>query len=363
MTLTLMEVGSTTGSAPVLKCVPEDFAVRETLLVELVDEEELAQRQYLILRKKGFTTMEAIRLVAGHFGLPTASVTYGGLKDEDGVTEQLIAIPVGIGLRDTSWYHTDGSDRYLSLQHYGFGVDELNIGGLQGNAFRIVLRNFVEADARNLAGTGKINHVYLNYYDTQRFGVPGGPKRTHYVGAAMSAQQWECAREELVGLQSPESEDAREWTGGAEEYFKSLDWRTSSFFLSAHGSAAWNQVLCEAVAEAAGESAFDVTIDGMVYRYVDSSEAAVKVMDHCLELPFRRLVYRDGEFSAKVTKRASVVQTTIDVGKICEDTLFPGRYQVELRLFLPSGSYATAAVRQLLGRISRTGGKAHGEPV
>jgi hypothetical protein len=54
MTLTLMEVGPTIGSAPVLKYVPEDFVVRESLFVDLVDEEPVAQRQDLILRKKGF---------------------------------------------------------------------------------------------------------------------------------------------------------------------------------------------------------------------------------------------------------------------------------------------------------------------
>jgi tRNA pseudouridine13 synthase len=330
----LMEVGAAVGSSPVLKFLPEDFAVKETLLVELVDE-KAARFRYLMLRKKGFTTMEAVRLVASHLGLPTTEVTYGGLKDEDGITEQLLAIP----------FRNDPRDEY------GFGIDGLDIGGLQGNAFRIVLRNLDETRVQGLTKTDKINHVYLNYYDTQRFGVPGGPKRTHYVGAAMVAGEWDRGLAELTGLQAPESADAGAWTGSAEEYFKALDWRTSSFYLAAHASAAWNVSLGEVVGTAVGESAFDVSVDGIGYRYVRSSEAAVKIMDHALELPYTRHTYRDGQFATKESRRPSVVQTTIMVGAAREDELFSGRHRVELRFFLPSGSYATAAIRQLLGRV------------
>lgn len=349
---TLLQVGGTGEDLrPILKFTPQDFAVQEIMLVDLVDA-EVAEQRYLLLRKTGYSTMEAIRLIAGQFQLPTTDVTFGGLKDEDGVTQQLIAVPAGAidTASDRVWQHTDGG-RTLELRHYGHGREPLRIGALEGNGFRIVVRNLDDRLAHKLTTAAKINFLYLNYYDTQRFGVMKGPKRTHWIGRAILEEDWDYARTELIRLAAPESALAASWPGTGKEFFQELDWRTTSFYLAAYESYMWNSSLRDAVDEAAPDEAYDVTVDGMVYRYVRSPDATVAVMGVVRALPYTRYTYRDGELDMTTSFRPTVMQTNVAIVRAEDDDLLPGRDQVRLTFFLPSGSYATAMIRQLLEQL------------
>lgn len=110
---------------PILKHRPDDFLVRENLVVRLVPPDKATQH-YLLLRKCGYTTIEAVQLIANKLGLPSEDVTYGGLKDEDAITEQMVAVPVDVvptDMRTASWLLTQEPHRWLELQHHGFGVD------------------------------------------------------------------------------------------------------------------------------------------------------------------------------------------------------------------------------------------------
>ena len=338
---------------PVLKHCPADFLVRENMVVSLTDQAS-ADQQYLILRKSGYTTMEAVRLIADKLGLATQDVTYGGLKDEDGITEQLVAVPLGALAALSNqpsgpqqWLLTE-PDRWLALQHYGYGVEPLRIGRLEGNGFQIVVRNLDAGQAARLARLRKVSLLFLNYYDTQRFGVPGGPKRTHLVGAAILAQEWDQALRELVGLHAPESAMASTWQGPAQEFFTRLDPRTSSFYLAAQASARWNALLRETVTATCPDEYLCVELEGLAYRYVTSMDAAIKLMGAARELPYDRYSYQDGQPVPRTSRRSTVVQTTVSITRDRPDERIPGMFQVGLNLFLPSGCYATAAVRQLL---------------
>jgi tRNA pseudouridine13 synthase len=337
-------------TGPVVKHQPADFVVRENMVVRLT-EQDTAKQQYLLLRKCGYTTMEAVRLVAGRLGLLSTEVTYGGLKDEDGITEQLVALPansVPEDVRDTGWTVAAEGGRWLELRHYGYGADPLRIGRLEGNGFRVVVRNLAEDAAARLSGERKLTTFFLNYYDTQRFGVPGGPKRTHHVGAAILADRWDDALRELAGLRAPESASAQAWRDDPRDYFTALDPRTTSFYLAAHSSGQWNELLAARVGEACGGEDTTVTVDGIGYRYATSPAAATRVLAAATTLPYTRYEFVDGTPVPAESHRTSVVQTAISVGPVEEDHAHDGRFCVELRFFLPSGCYATAAIRQLL---------------
>jgi tRNA pseudouridine13 synthase len=337
-------------TGPIVKHQPSDFIVRENMVVRLTDRDS-AKQQYMLLRKCGYTTMEAVRLVADRLGLLSPEVTYGGLKDEDGITEQLVAVPRGAlpaAAQDAPWVIAAGDGRWLQLQHYGYGVDPLRIGRLEGNGFRVVVRNLTEDSAARLTSDRKLTTFFLNYYDTQRFGVPGGPKRTHLVGAAILDGRWADALAELAGLRAPESESAKTWTGGARDYFTALDPRTTSFYLAAHSSARWNELLAEQVADSCQGEQTTVTVDGISYRYVTSPAATTRVLAAMTMLPYTKFEFVDGTPMPLASSRTTVVQTVIAMSPAEEDHSHSGKFCVELRFFLPSGCYATAAIRQLL---------------
>src|SRR5262245_53797410 len=104
------------GPDAIVKHRPGDFQVREVLLVELTDKRD-ARREYLLLRKLGYTTMEIIPKIAEVLGIASADIGYGGLKDEDGVTEQLVCVPLGVFDADLFRHDAQEKDRWYSVHH------------------------------------------------------------------------------------------------------------------------------------------------------------------------------------------------------------------------------------------------------
>lgn len=331
----------------VLKHRPEDFRVRENLVVALTDE-KVADQRYLLLHKRGYTTMEAIRLLADRLGVSSRDVGYAGLKDEDGVTEQLLSVPLTALPGDGVPAFTEPADsgRLLRLSHYGYGREPLAVGKLNGNGFRIVLRNLDGRTAERLVTRRRANLLFVNYYDTQRFGVPGGPKRTHLVGAAVLAGEWARARAVLAGLGAPESGPAARWTGPDEEFFRELDPRTVAFYLAAHSSFAWNARIAGLIRS---EDAEDVSVDGLPYRFPATGSGVAALLADRHELPYTRYSYENGPVEHPVM-RPTVVQTLVNVGEHGADEAFPGRQAVEVSFQLPAGCYATTALRQLIAQ-------------
>lgn len=334
-----------------VKHTPEDFIVRESAAIRLVPERDATER-LLLLRKRGFTTAEAVRLIADAMGLPEAHVGYCGLKDEDGVTEQVIGLPqaTSVTIPTSGWTVHANAGNWITLHQYGFTDSALDIGRLEGNSFRIVLRNLNAEEQKALSARKKYNLLLLNYFDTQRFGVPGGPKKSHLVGAAMLAKRWDEARETLVALRAPESLLAAAWKGTSQELFSELDSRTSAFFLSAHASYEWNRSLRDLVDEHCGKLG-EVQVDGLNFTFLDSAGAVAKVMAAARELPSPRYTFVDGVPRVRMSTRPTVVQTIVEIERYQDDEYFPGMGRAELSFFLPSGSYATTAVRQLLRQL------------
>jgi tRNA pseudouridine13 synthase len=335
-----------TDTGPTLKHVPADFLVRESVVLSL-SEREASTHEYLTLRKCGYTTSEAVVILAEALKAERGEVSYAGRKDEDGITEQLVAVPTARVAQDdggTQWTVRDGT-RWITASHYGYGTAPLSIGKLPGNCFRIVVRDLDPATCGWLADAKKRTSFFLNYYDTQRFGVPGGPKRTHYVGEAILAGDWDRALAELCSLQAPESAAALRCGGSAEAFFRAMDPRNASFYLAAHASAGWNNDLDDFVSVKFPDS-YCVTLEGLRYRWVRSAAEAASVLAELPLLPYSRYQLTSDGVEKSESERTTVVQCSIGISEYGEDEAHPGRARVTLGLFLPSGSYATAAVRQ-----------------
>jgi tRNA pseudouridine13 synthase len=334
-----------------VKHVPDDFLVRESVAVRLV-REELANYRLLLLRKRGFTTMEAVREIAGALGVVAGSVGYCGLKDEDGVTEQLISVPITVPAAAIEDLTASEDEHWYSIQHYGLSDTPLRVGQLEGNSFKIVLRNLEARHANDFFGRKKINFMFLNYFDTQRFGVPGGPHRTHLVGAAMLDGQWDDALRTLIELNAPESRLAADWSGTSRDFFFDLDERVRSFYPAAHASYAWNEELAGLASSTGADRIHRIIVDGIAFTYVTDMNVAARVLAEAYELPITRYKFKDDAVVLSASVRTTVAQSVIEVGEHGDDEYFPGRKRVELSFFLPSGSYATAAIRQLVTQIS-----------
>jgi len=208
--LLTVEIPGTGGS---IRVEPEDFVVEEIPLFEPAGEGE---HLYVTVTKRGLSTVELVRRMAKALGIPPSRFGFAGLKDRHSVSTQTISIQ-GV---------SEGAIEGLSLpgvtvQRITRHRHKLRAGALQGNSFKIVIRNLKRADRslieqviREIRERG-----FPNYFGVQRFGARGG---NHEVGRALLKRNWQAALDLLVGVSSGgEPEEIRR----AREAFRSGDWQ------------------------------------------------------------------------------------------------------------------------------------------
>lgn len=340
---------------PVVKAVPEDFVVREVMaLPERTSKDP--RHTYLNLRKKGYTTFEAMDLVARHLELPPDAVSAAGLKDEDGVTEQTLSVAADVpsALLDAfnrRW--TPGTGRWLSLGRAGRGARRVGIGELLGNAFLLTLRGMEADEAARLRAVprGEAPVLFANYYDTQRFGVAGGPKVTHLIGQALIDDDLDLAFELLRTSRSHEGDLALRHTGGAGEFFAGLDRRVTAFYRTAHSSYLWNHRLGRLL-ERHGPEVEQTDREGLGYTFPAAPRPLLGLLAELPEMEYDKWRWSDGAVRRTVSRRPTVLQTVVTVRDVEPDDLFGGLWKCEVSFMLPSGAYATNVVSQFLLQLT-----------
>lgn len=351
-------MGARGGHAePVLKLVPDDFVVREIPLVgETLGDPGTEHHDYaeLMLTKCGLTTFEALTLVADGLRMPRSEIAYAGLKDEDGVTIQLLTVPATAGPAGSSGPLTaspvrerfewrDGG-RWLSVRGVGPARESKQVGELFGNAFRVVARRL--AWPAEAPGELRFTVPVLNYYDTQRFGVPGGPLLSDLIGerllAGADAEAFDLVRRSGV----PEAAAAQDHAGPAAEFFGGLDQRVVAFWHSAYYSRRWNE---ELGALLAGALETEVILRrGREYVMPTAAHARAVLGAVPLEVPCDTARATPDGITVLRRPRATGLLTTFRMSAPEPDELHPGCARVTLQFMLPSGAYATFAVYQAL---------------
>lgn len=122
---------------------------------------------WLQVEKRGLTTREVVRALAGALSVPEREVGFAGLKDKQAVATQWLSFPVA---RDPDPAALAGEGfRVLRASRH---ENKLRTGHLRGNRFRVVVRGgdpeAARAVALALAGRG-----LPNFYGRQRFGAEG----------------------------------------------------------------------------------------------------------------------------------------------------------------------------------------------
>ncbi|WAC74828.1 tRNA pseudouridine(13) synthase TruD [Roseateles sp. SL47] len=158
-----------TGASATLKHLNEDFVVTE-LPLQLPSGE--GEHLWLDVEKNGANTAFVAQQLAEAAGVQERDVGYAGLKDRYAITRQWFSIylPKGDTPDLTQLQHPEF--KVLSQSRH---VKKLRPGDLQGNRFRIVLRDVtgdrpaMEANLKAIAA-----HGVPNYFGAQRFGHDGG---------------------------------------------------------------------------------------------------------------------------------------------------------------------------------------------
>lgn len=157
------------GATATLKAFNEDFIVTE-LPLQLPT--GAGEHVWLEVEKNGANTAFVAERLAEAAGVQTWDVGYAGLKDRHAITRQWFSLylPKGETPELTALEHPEF--KVLSQSRH---VKKLRPGDLQGNHFRILLRDVtdsreaIEANLRAVVAQG-----VPNYFGAQRFGHDGG---------------------------------------------------------------------------------------------------------------------------------------------------------------------------------------------
>lgn len=143
-----------------MKQKPEDFSVKESYRFNRVPSGKF--RVYL-LEKQKVSTYEAVGRIERLFGLKPGAVSYCGLKDKQGWTEQLI----GVEGADVTLQDPD-----LRLKFLGRTDEPISAANATSNRFAVTVRSLTSPELRELPiAADEVQRLgILNYFDDQRFG-------------------------------------------------------------------------------------------------------------------------------------------------------------------------------------------------
>jgi tRNA pseudouridine13 synthase len=155
--------GKPEASALIRSC-PDDFQVYENLGFE---PEGQGEHVFLYVRKRGENTDWVARQLANFAQISPRDVSYAGKKDRHAVTEQWFCVKFPIK-RNLNWklFGGDSIEVLNAIRH----PRKLRLGTLQGNRFKLRLRQVSDLDALEKR-VGLIGESGVpNYFGEQRFG-------------------------------------------------------------------------------------------------------------------------------------------------------------------------------------------------
>jgi len=143
-----------------IKQRPEDFSVKESYRFDEVPDGRY--RVYLMDKQK-LSTFDAIARLRDRFGLRPGAISYCGLKDKQGRTEQLIAVDGA---------DVDMQEPDLRLKYLGRTDRALSARNITSNRFSVTVRAVKEEELGPLnVAAAEVNRLgVINYFDSQRFG-------------------------------------------------------------------------------------------------------------------------------------------------------------------------------------------------
>ncbi len=336
----------------IIKLKPQDFIVNEANIISYSSSKESTLFIYFKLIKCGFTTFEVVKLLSDFFDIPAKNITYSGLKDEDGVTEQLVAIESNNDISKNLVenfnlkYSNNLNGNFINIIFQGKGNQPLIPGEIIGNGFRIIIRNLNYHVTNEIYQEKKLNFFFMNYYDTQRFGLAGKPHITHLIGKNLIDKNYEKAFALLKN--SGNIRNQNQLTLSYQDFFKTLDPREENFYKNSYSSYLWNQQLFNLIETIEKDKIYYYKINDFNFCFTSCQEILYDILKNNSELPMKKYSL-DNLKVVKKSLRPTVIQACVRIVDMEEDEYHQDMWKCTIEFFLPSGCYATMLIRQLLG--------------
>ncbi len=324
-----------------LKQKYEDFLVREVINLSTVKNGNYG---YYLLRKRNWSTLDAIERIAKALRIKSSIIGLAGNKDKWAITEQHISI-----------YKVDKKKveelkiKDIDLKFIGYGRDKINLGSLEGNQFDIIVRNL--EDKKQL----HVDYVE-NYFDEQRFGFN---LNTHLVGKAIVKKDFKNACE-ILNLKV----DGNDYIGALRKDSR----RVLRFYIHSYESWLWNKIAARYLSKnykidkkfkIVGEELVfvkdpgekDIVIPIVGYLMDIKDEKINKIYETILddeELQTNDFIIKQmPEISSEGNQRMLFIKIKDFNYEYDADELNKGKYKARLTFMLPKGAYATIVVKKV----------------
>ncbi len=397
-----------------VKVRPEDFVVREEpLFAPGATPDRFA---VFSLSKRQWDTFDLVDLLSRRLGVPRGDISYGGIKDRFGATEQLVSVRAA-ALRGRE-RGPALEDRNFSLRFAGYAAEPMAAAAIRGNHFAITLRD-MSADELQRA-LSRLDSVARwgvpNYYDEQRFGSArhgkGWVGKEIFLGRREQALRlyfepsghdesrvrrlktcvcdnwgrWDACLPVAFGEYRPILEYLAANRRAFRRALMMIDRRLLLLMINAYQSFLFNEILSGILGRLQSESGFPA----LRYRtrwgdllFPESLPADLLGRLGALDLPVPGYdsAIADplvAEVAAAVLEREGVALSDLRVRQLPrmevhgigrralllperleslghgDDDLYPGRSKLTLAFFLPRGGYATLLIKRLQATVKAT---------
>lgn len=323
-----------------IKALPEDFVVTE---ISNVKTYKSGKYCYLLLKKKNYTTEDAVQAVANYLRIMRKRFGYAGNKDKRASTEQLISV-----LGRAREIKIKG----IETRIVGYGEKPVSLGDLMGNEFRIVMRNLSAAELRKIKKEykklEKNSFLIVNYFDEQRFS-----RNNAEIGKLVVKGRFKEAIELVLGGKGEFEEKVRGYIEENPNDFvgalRAIPKKILQLYVHAFQSKIWNASAKKL--EKSGTSikvpivGFGIELQGNAGKII----ADILKKEGVAQRDF--VIKKIPELSSEGSKRSLFTKISdLKISEAKKDELNESKKKLTISFSLPKGSYATRVVKELCCR-------------
>lgn len=300
----------------VIKRLCEDFFVKELYSINSSKDGIFS---WFILKKKNFSTFDAVKRIANFLRIPVKDVGFAGCKDKRAVTEQLCSIK-NVSKSAVELFCCDG----IGLEYVCQSDRPVSLGFHDGNFFRIVVRN--------IKILPEVKPRFINFFGEQRLSVDNAQ-----IGKLLVQKKFKDAAV-LLSREVEVQKYVEDLPSDAVGALRKIPVRILKFYVHAYQSFLWNKM----VEQNSGVEMLPIigfsTTESLVVKNVLKEENI-----SCRDFIIKQLP----DISSEGNERAVwAMARNLKVGYLENDELNDGMKKVVLEFELDKGCYATEFLRQ-----------------
>ena len=313
-----------------IKSQPEDFIVKEITNVKLRE----GDYSIFLLKKKDYTTIKAIKVIANKLKIKSKRIGFAGIKDKRAVTEQYISIfRTNIRMLEL---------KDIELKYIGKYDKPLSPGDLKGNEFIITIKNLNNKEINKFKSN--IRNIKIpNYFGEQRFS-----KYNKEIGKNIINDNFKKAVNLII-------RNDREYRKGIKEFLKKnrnnyigalklIPIKILRLYVHSYQSYLWNKTVEDHIKKRDIGNIKNIEIPiigfGTEIEDKDIEDIINKILKKEKVNPREFIIRKIPELSSEGSERKEFIDIKNFKYRIDKD-------KIKLNFFLPKGCYATTVIRYL----------------